>query len=48
MSYILMSKFVMNEVRMKMYECCTDPISNSTTTTATTTATTTNDESRNM
>ena len=44
-----MSKFVMNEVRMKMYERCTDPISNSTTTTATTTATTTtNDESRNM
>jgi hypothetical protein len=34
---------------MKMYERCTDPISNSTTTTATTTATTTtNDESRNM
>jgi len=48
-SYIHMSKFVMNEVRMKRYECCTDPISNSTTTTATTTATTTtNNEGSNM
>jgi hypothetical protein len=48
-SYIHMSKFVMNEVRMKMYERCTDPTSNSTTTTTTTTATTTNNnEGRNM